>query len=416
MYKVKDIKLHSKGEKLIYWAEIHMPVLALIRKEFEKERPLKDIVVSACMHVTKETAVLMRTLKAGGAEIALAASNPLSTQDEVAAALAKEGIHVYAWRGQSKEEYYECIENVLSYNPDFTMDDGADLVTTLHVKKMPQLKKVKGGTEETTTGVIRLRAMAREKVLKYPIIAVNDADTKRMFDNYYGTGQSTLHGILNAANMLIAGKTVVVCGYGFCGKGIAIKAKGLGANVIVTEVNPIKALQAVMDGFQVMPLNKAASKGDVFITATGNINVIRKEHMLRMKDGAVLANAGHFNVEISLKDLEEISREKRKVNEYVEEYILKDGRKLYLLGEGRLINLVAAQGHPPEVMDLSFANQALSIQYLAENYSKLKPKVYNVPRKVDEKVAKLKLKCMGIQIDKLTKEQREYLRTWTMGT
>jgi len=416
MYKVKDIKLHPRGERLIYWAEIHMPVLELIRKEFEEKKPLKDIVISACMHVTKETAVLMRTLKAGGAEIALAASNPLSTQDEVAAALAKEGIHVYAWRGQSKEEYYECIENVLSYNPDFTMDDGADLVTTLHVKKMPQLNKVKGGTEETTTGVVRLRAMAREKVLKYPIIAVNDANTKRMFDNYYGTGQSTLHGILNAASMLIAGKTVVVCGYGFCGKGIAIKAKGLGANVIVTEVDPIKALQAVMDGFQVMPLKEAACKGDVFVTATGNINVIRKEHMLRMKDGAVLANAGHFNVEISLKDLEEISREKRKVNEYVEEYILRNGRKIYLLGEGRLINLVAAQGHPPEVMDLSFANQALSIQYLAENYSKLKPKVYNVPRKVDEKVARLKLKCMGIRIDKLTREQRKYLRTWTMGT
>jgi len=411
-YKIKDIKLAPKGRKQIEWAESRMPVLMNIRRRFQEERPLKGLKISACMHVTKETAVLMKTLALGGAEVALSASNPLSTQDEVAAALVEEGIKVYAWRGQTEKEYFECIDMALKINPDITMDDGGDLTVRAH--KTGYADSIVGGTEETTTGIIRLRAMEREGVLKYPIIAVNDADTKYLFDNRYGTGQSTIDGIMRATNVLLAGKTVVVAGYGWCGRGIAMRARGMGARVIVTEVNPLRALEAVMDGFAVMPMIKAAEIGDIFITATGNINVIRKEHMLKMKSGAILANSGHFNVEINLKDLEEISISKRKIRDNVEEYVLRDGRKLYLLAEGRLVNLAAAEGHPSEVMDMSFSNQALSVEYIVKHGGSLQPKVYKVPKEIDMQVAKLKLKTMGIEIDELTKEQGEYLKKWEL--
>ncbi len=411
-YKIKDIKLAPKGRKQIEWAESRMPVLMNIRRRFQEERPLKGLKISACMHVTKETAVLMKTLALGGAEVALSASNPLSTQDEVAAALVEEGIKVYAWRGQTEKEYFECIDMALKINPDITMDDGGDLTVRAH--KTGYADSIVGGTEETTTGIIRLRAMEREGVLKYPIIAVNDADTKYLFDNRYGTGQSTIDGIMRATNVLLAGKTVVVAGYGWCGRGIAMRARGMGARVIVTEVNPLRALEAVMDGFAVMPMIKAAEIGDIFITATGNINVIRKEHMLKMKSGAILANSGHFNVEINLKDLEEISISKRKIRDNVEEYVLRNGRKLYLLAEGRLVNLAAAEGHPSEVMDMSFSNQALSVEYIVKHGGSLQPKVYKVPKEIDMQVAKLKLKTMGIEIDELTKEQEEYLKKWEL--
>jgi len=435
-YLVKDIGLWKKGEELIYWAERHMPVLMKIRERFAKEKPLKGLKISASLHVTKETAVLVRTLVAGGAEVYLAPCNPLSTQDEVAAALANEGIHVYAWRGMNFEEYYSAIGKVMGIKPNITMDDGADLVTTIHkiywntkdkdaeiafkasgnVDAKSLVKKIKGGTEETTTGVNRLKAMEREGVLLYPIIAVNESYTKYLFDNRYGTGQSTLDGIIRATNVLIAGKTVVVCGYGWCGRGIARRARGLGAHVVVTEVDPIKALEAVFDGFTVMPLEKAAEIGDIFITATGNINVIRGEHIIKMKDGAILANAGHFNVEISLKDLEELSVRRRRIRNYIEEYELKNGRKVYLLCEGRLVNLVAAEGHPSEVMDMSFSNQALAVEYIVKNEGKLEPRVYKIPDELDAKVAELKLESMGIEIDKLTEEQERYLSSWKAGT
>ncbi|RZN57747.1 MAG: adenosylhomocysteinase [Candidatus Methanomethylicota archaeon] len=414
-YIVKDIKLAEKGKKSIEWAENHMPVLMEIRKRFQEEKPLKDIKIGACLHVTKETAVLIRTLKAGGADIALTASNPLSTQDDVAAALASEGIRVYAIKGETREEYYKFIEMVLENEPIITIDDGADLVTTLH-KGKGNINTVIGGTEETTTGVLRLKAMADKKLLKYPIIAVNNAETKWDFDNIYGTGQSTIDGILRATNILIAGKKFVVAGYGHCGKGIAIRAKGMGARVIVTEVDPIKALKAVMDGFDVMPMREAAKHGDIFVTATGNKNVIRREHIELMKDGAILANAGHFNVEIDINALEEMKKEKRKINDFTDEYILNDGRKIYLLAEGRLVNLVAAEGHPSEVMDMSFSNQALCIEYIVKNYHKLEPKVYDVPREIDEEIARLKLKKMGIEIDTMTEEQINYIKTWWEGT
>jgi adenosylhomocysteinase len=414
-YIVKDIKLAEKGKKSIEWAENHMPVLMEIRKRFQEEKPLKDIKIGACLHVTKETAVLIRTLKAGGADITLTASNPLSTQDDVAAALASEGIRVYAIKGETREEYYKFIEMVLKNEPIITIDDGADLVTTLH-KGKGNINIVIGGTEETTTGVLRLKAMADKKLLKYPIIAVNNAETKWDFDNIYGTGQSTIDGILRATNILIAGKKFVVAGYGHCGKGIAIRAKGMGARVIVTEVDPIKALKAVMDGFDVMPMREAAKHGDIFVTATGNKNVIRREHIELMKDGAILANAGHFNVEIDINALEEMKEEKRKINDFTDEYILNDGRKIYLLAEGRLVNLVAAEGHPSEVMDMSFSNQALCIEYIVKNYHKLEPKVYDVPREIDEEIARLKLKKMGIEIDTMTEEQINYLKTWWEGT
>jgi len=411
-FKIRDLNLSEKGELDISWASSRMPVLNLIRKEFEKEKPLKSLLISACLHVTKETAVLMLTLKAGGADIYLAGSNPLSTQDHVAAALVKHGINVFAWRKETEEEYYWCIDKLIEANPDITMDDGADLTAEMHKKGL----KAKGGTEETTTGVIRLRSLERDGLLKYPIISVNDAYTKFLFDNRYGTGQSTIDGILRATSTLIAGKKFVVCGYGWVGKGIALRAKGMGADVIVTEVDPIKALEAAMDGYRVMSLREAARIGDIFVTATGDINVIRAEHMELMKDGAILANSGHFNVEISLKDLEELSISKREIRENVMEYTLKNGNRLYLLGEGRLVNLACAEGHPSEVMDLSFSLQALSVKYLAEYGEKLEVRVHKVPYEIDRRVAELKLKSMGIEIDKLTKEQEEYLRSWALGT
>src|SRR5579875_420599 len=411
-YKIKDPNLSDKGELDISWASSRMPVLNLIRKEFEKEKPFRSIVIGACLHVTKETAVLMLTLKAGGAEIYLAGSNPLSTQDHVAAALVKNGINVFAWRKETEEEYYWCIDKVIEARPDITLDDGADLTAEINKKGL----KVKGGTEETTTGVIRLRALERNGELKYPIISVNDAYTKFMFDNRYGTGQSTIDGILRATSVLITGKKFVVCGYGWVGRGIAMRAKGMGADVIVTEVDPIKALEAAMDGYRVMSLREAARIGDIFVTATGDINVIRREHFELMKDGAILANSGHFNVEISIKDLENLSVNKREIRENVQEYTLKNGNRLYLLGEGRLVNLACAEGHPSEVMDLSFSLQALSARYLVEQSEKLDIKVHKVPYEIDKRVAELKLKSLGIEIDKLTEEQEQYLRSWTLGT
>lgn len=411
-YKVKDIGLAEKGRLLIEWAERRMPVLMRIRERFAEERPLEGWRIGCCLHVTKETAVLVRTLMAGGAEVYLAGSNPLSTQDEVAAALAEEGVHVYAWRGETVEEYYECIGEVIRASPQITMDDGADLTFKVHEAGA---RGVKGGTEETTTGVVRLRAMAEAGELKYPVIAVNDAYTKYLFDNRYGTGQSTIDGLLRATNILLAGKTVVVAGYGWCGRGIAMRARGMGANVVVTEVDPLRALEAVMDGFRVMPMREAAKIGDVFITATGDINVIRAEHMELMKDGAILANSGHFNVEICIPDLERLAVEKRRVRDYVDEYRLRDGRRLYLIAEGRLVNLAAAEGHPSEVMDMSFSNQALSVEYLTK-VEGLPPKVHRVPEEIDRLVAKLKLEAMGVEIDELTEEQRAYLMEWRRGT
>ena len=414
-FHVKDKTLAPQGHLQREWASAHMPVLNKVKSRFSKERPLKDLVLGACLHVTKETAVLVDTLMTGGAQVALCGSNPLSTQDDVAAALAEEGVHVFAQRGQTTKEYYWCIDKVLDYKPVITLDDGADLVGTLHSKRTKELSYVRGGTEETTTGVIRLRAMEKAGSLKYPIIAVNDAYTKFLFDNRYGTGQSTIDGILRATNTLVAGKTFVVCGYGWCSRGIAMRAQGMGANVIVTEVNPLRALEAVMNGFRVMPISEAATIGDIFVTATGDINVIRRQHLQKMKDGAILANSGHFNVEISIKDLESLSTTKRTIRLNVEEYNLRDGRRIRLLAEGRLVNLSAAEGHPSEVMDMSFANQALCAEYLAKT-KKLPPKVYPVPTDIDENVAKLKLKSMGVKIDELTAEQKKYLAAWEMGT
>jgi len=414
-YKVKDESLAEKGFLQIEWASKHMPVLNQIKKRFSQEKPLKGVTLGACLHVTKETAVLVGAFLAGGAKVALCGSNPLSTQDEVAAALAQLGVHVYAWRGQTAEEYYWCIERVIDCQPLITLDDGADLVTTIHSKRTDALPNVKGGTEETTTGVLRLKAMEKSGTLRYAIIAVNDAYTKYLFDNRYGTGQSTIDGILRATNILLAGKNFVVCGYGWCGRGIALRARGMGANVIVTETNPLRALEALMDGFRVMPINEAAEVGEVVVTATGDINVIRKEHMQKMRDGAILANSGHFNVEINLKDLEELAVSKRLIRPNLEEYTLKNGKRLYLLAEGRLVNLAAAEGHPPEVMDMSFANQALCVEYLVKT-EKMPPRVHVVPREVDEVVAKLKLEAMGVKIDTLTEEQKKYLSTWELGT
>lgn len=414
-FQVKDKNLAPQGHLQIEWAAKHMPVLNLIKTRFQKEKPYKGLTLGACLHVTKETAVLAEALAAGGATVALCASNPLSTQDDVAAALADSGIHVFAWRGQSTEEYYKCLNDVLDYKPSITLDDGADLVGTLHSKRQADLKNVKGGTEETTTGVIRLRAMEKDGSLKYPIVAVNDAYTKYLFDNRYGTGQSTLDGILRATSVLIAGKNFVVGGYGWCSRGIAMRAQGMGANVIVTEVQPTRALEAAMNGLRVMPMSEAAAIGDIFVTATGDIHVIRKEHMEKMKDGAIMCNSGHFNVEINIPDLESMSKSKRTIRPNMDEYTLKDGRKLYLLAEGRLVNLAAAEGHPSEVMDMSFANQALCSEYIAKS-AKLETKVYTVPQEIDEKVADLKLKAMGVRIDELTAEQKKYLSTWEMGT
>jgi len=414
-YKVKDVGLADKGELLIEWAQAHMPVLALVSERFEEERPLEGVRIGACLHATKETAVLMRTLEAGGAEVFLCGSNPLSTTDEVVAALAKSGTPVYAWRGQHTDEYYWCVNKVLDHGPQLTMDDGADLVSTIHSSRTEVLDGIKGGSEETTTGVIRMRAMEADGALRYPMIAVNDTDTKHLFDNRYGTGQSTIDGILRATSVMLAGKNFVVGGYGWCARGIAMRAKGMGANVIVTEVNPLRALEAVMDGFRVMPMLKAAKVGDIFVTSTGDISVIGGHHMEVMKSGAIMANSGHFNVEVNIPDLEEMSTGKRRLRASLDEYQLKDGRKLYLLAEGRLVNLAAAEGHPSEVMDLSFADQALVAEWLWKG-EKLEPKVYDVPREIDEKVAMLKLQGMGIQIDTLTEEQERYLRSWKEGT
>jgi adenosylhomocysteinase len=414
-FKVKDNSLAPKGNLQIEWASEHMPVLNQIKKRFSKEKPLKGLTLGACLHVTKETAVLVETFLAGGAKVALCGSNPLSTQDDVAAALAQRGVHVFAWRGQTTDEYYQCVERVIDHNPMITLDDGADLVGAIHSKRTEALSNIKGGTEETTTGVLRLRAMEKTGALKYAIVAVNDAYTKYLFDNRYGTGQSTIDGILRATNILLAGKNFVVCGYGWCGRGIAMRAHGMGANVIITEVDPLKALEAAMNGFRVMPIAEAATLGDIFVTTTGDISVIRKEHIQKMKDGAIMANSGHFNVEINIKDLEELAVSKRNIRPNLDEYKLEDGKKLYLLAEGRLVNLASAEGHPAEVMDMSFANQALCVEYLSRN-EKMPPKVYTVPKEIDETVSRLKLNAMKIKIDELTEEQKKYLATWEMGT
>lgn len=439
-YDIKDISLAEKGSLRIQWAEMAMPVSRLIRSRFEKEKPLKGIRLSACLHVTTETAVLMQTLLAGGAEVALCASNPLSTQDDVAAYLVKYlHVPVFAIKGEDSETYYLHIKEVLSFLPNITMDDGADLVSSLHFialekwgelsasirqwamalpskKRMELVEGVIGGTEETTTGVIRLRSMERQGVLKFPIISVNDAETKHFFDNRYGTGQSTIDGILRATNRLLAGSTFVISGYGWCGKGLAMRARGMGANVIITEVNPIRALEAVMDGYRVMPISKASEEGDIFCTVSGNINVIRKEHFLKMKDGAIVANSGHFNVEIDIEGLCEIARSRKKIRDYVEEFQLESGKRIYLLGEGRLINLASAEGHPSGVMDMSFANQALAVEYLVKNQGILEKRVYQIPKLIDREIAHLKLKSMGIEIDSLTEEQENYLSSWEKGT
>jgi adenosylhomocysteinase len=414
---VKDLGLAAKGRLRIEWASQWMPVLRLIRKRFIKERPLEGVRISACLHVTTETANLAMTLRDGGANVVLCASNPLSTQDDAAASLVADyGIPVFAIKGEDTSTYYSHIVSALEHRPQVTMDDGADLVTTILTKRQELVPQVLGGTEETTTGVIRLRSMAKDGVLKYPIIAVNDADTKHLFDNRYGTGQSTVDGILRATNLLFAGLRVVVSGYGWCGRGVAMRARGLGAEVIVTEVNPTRALEAVMDGYRVMPMGEAAKIGDVFITLTGNKSILTGEHFELMKDGAVVCNSGHFNVEIDIPALEKMSLAKRRTREFVDEYTLRDGRKLYLLGEGRLINLAAAEGHPAVVMDMSFADQALSVEYMVKNAKKLEPKVYPVPVEIDREVARLKLESLGVAIDKLTPEQEEYLSSWSEGT
>jgi adenosylhomocysteinase len=417
-YDIKDINQAEGGHRRIDWAEREMPVLRLIRERFEKEKPLKDIRVSACLHVTTETANLMRTLQAGGADIVLTASNPLSTQDDVAAALVNQWeIPTYAIKGEDNVTYYKHIGAALDHKPHMTMDDGADLVSTIHKERRELLDEIVGGTEETTTGVIRLRAMAADKALQFPVVAVNDAMTKHFFDNRYGTGQSTIDGIIRATNVLLAGKVFVVAGYGWCARGLAMRARGMGAQVVVTEVDPLKALEAVMDGYQVMPMAKAAKIGDIFCTLTGDINVVDKHHFEVMKDGAIVANSGHFNVEINIPALAELSKgEPKLVRPFVEQYEMKDGRKINLLGEGRLINLAAAEGHPASVMDMSFANQALSAEFMVKNADKLEKKVYAVPEEIDAEIARIKLEAMGVTIDTLTEEQVKYLNSWEEGT
>ncbi len=416
-YHIKDINLAKEGKNRIEWAYYDMPVLRQIRERFKREKPLKGITISACLHVTTETANLVITLKEGGAKVYLSASNPLSTQDDVAAALVKYyKIPVFAIKGEDTKTYYKHLEAIISKEPNIVIDDGADLISTIHKKHKKLAQTILGGMEETTTGVIRLKAMAAKKVLMFPIIAVNDAYTKHLFDNRYGTGQSTIDGILRATNRLIAGSTFVVAGYGWCGRGVAMRAKGMGAHVIVTEVDPIRALEARMDGFEVMPMKEAAKKADFIVTVTGNTSVVRKEHFKVIKDGAVLANSGHFNVEINLNDLETLSKKKREIRKNVTEYTLYDGRRVYVLSEGRLVNLASAEGHPASVMDMSFANQALSAEYIVKNHKKLKPEVYKVPDDIDRKVASLKLKALGVKIDKLTREQVKYLNSWEFGT
>ena len=416
-YDVKDVSLAPSGVLRIEWAEKEMPVLALIRERFAKEKPLAGIRIGACLHVTSETASLMRTLAAGGADLALCASNPLSTQDDVAAALVMEyGISTFAIKGEDRDTYYRHMQRVIDHRPQITMDDGADVVGLLHSERTDAAAGVIGGTEETTTGVIRLKSMERDGVLRYPIVAVNEAMTKHMFDNRYGTGQSTLDGVIRATNRLIAGKVVVIAGYGWCGRGVALRAKGHGADVVVLEVDPLRALEAIMDGYRVMAMAEAAPIGDIFITATGDVHVIRKEHFEVMKDGAIVANTGHFNVEIDIPALESLSVSRRQVREFVEEFKLGSGANIYLLGDGRLINLAAAEGHPSSVMDMSFANQALAAEYMVANAATLEKKVYDVPADLDKEIARLKLASMSVDIDVLTPEQVKYLSSWNMGT
>jgi len=416
-HDIKDLRLAPKGRLKIEWAARFMPVLESIKKRFAREKPLRGVRVSACLHVTTETANLMETLKLGGAEVALCASNPLSTQDDAAAAMVKYfGVPVFAIKGEDHKTYYRHLNQALDHKPQITMDDGADLVSTLHSRRRTLIREIVGGTEETTTGVIRLRSMATKGVLAYPIIAVNDANTKHLFDNRYGTGQSTIDGILRATNILMAGLHFVIAGYGWCGRGVAMRARGAGAKVIICEVDPLPALEAVMDGFEVMPLEAAASIGDVFVTVTGDKTVITRRHFIRMKDGAIVANSGHFNVEIDIPALAALARRKKRIREFVDEFELRNGRKIYLLGEGRLINLAAAEGHPAMVMDMSFANQALSTLYLNRKGRTLAKEVYGVPREIDEQIARLKLRSMGIRIDRLTAEQKKYLAAWEEGT
>jgi adenosylhomocysteinase len=416
-HDIKDLRLAPKGRLKIEWAARFMPVLESIKKRFAREKPLRGVRVSACLHVTTETANLMETLKLGGAEVALCASNPLSTQDDAAAAMVKYfGVPVFAIKGENHKTYYRHLNQALDHKPQITMDDGADLVSTLHSRRRTLIREIVGGTEETTTGVIRLRSMATKGVLAYPIIAVNDANTKHLFDNRYGTGQSTIDGILRATNILMAGLHFVIAGYGWCGRGVAMRARGAGAKVIICEVDPLPALEAVMDGFEVMPLEAAASIGDVFVTVTGDKTVITRRHFIRMKDGAIVANSGHFNVEIDIPALAALARRKKRIREFVDEFELRNGRKIYLLGEGRLINLAAAEGHPAMVMDMSFANQALSTLYLSRKGRTLAKAVYGVPREIDEQIARLKLRSMGIRIDRLTAEQKKYLAAWEEGT
>lgn len=416
-YDVKDLKLAKDGKLRIEWAKQSMPVLERIKARFSREKPLKGIRLAACLHVTTETAALMQTLKAGGADLSLCASNPLSTQDDVAASLAKhDKVPVFAITGENNKTYYKHIHAVIDLKPMYTMDDGADLVNTLHSERKELLDLVRGGTEETTTGIIRLRSMASAGVLRYPIIAVNDANTKHLFDNRYGTGQSTVDGIIRATNRLLAGSSFVVSGYGWCGRGVAMRARGMGANVIITEVDPLKALEAVMDGFSVMPMKSAAKIGDIFCTLTGDINVISQSHFKLMKDGAIVCNSGHFNVELDLPGLEAITKKKRKLRPFVVEYLLKSGKIVNVLGEGRLVNLAAAEGHPSSVMDMSFANQALAIEYMVKRKKPLPVQVYPVPQEIDKKIAKEKLAAMNIAIDTLTSEQKKYLASWEMGT
>lgn len=416
-YHIREIKLAEKGRKRIEWAAGEMPVLRLIKEEFRKKKPLKGLNIAACLHVTSETAVLMQTLKAGGATPFLCASNPLSTQDDVAASLVKhDGISVFAICGEDNKTYYRHINSTLDVRPQITMDDGADLVSTIHDRRKDLTKSIVGGTEETTTGVIRLRSLEKAGLILFPLIAVNDANTKHLFDNRYGTGQSTVDGIIRATNLLFSGSVVVVCGYGWCGRGFAMRARGIGARVIVVEVDPLRALEAVMDGYQVMPIAEASRVGDIFVTLTGDINVIRAEHFKHMKDGVVVCNSGHFNVELDIAGLRKMTTKRRMMRDFVEEHTLKNGRKINLLAEGRLINLAAAEGHPACVMDMSFANQALSAAYLARMKGKLEKRVYPVPSQIDERIAQLKLKSLGIKIDRLTKEQEKYLKSWELGT
>lgn len=417
MYDIKDISLAQQGKLKIEWAGRNMPVLKSIEQRFKKEKPLKGVKLAACLHVTAETANLMLTLKSGGAELGLCASNPLSTQDDVAASLVKDfEVPTFAIKGEDTKTYYMHLNSVLDMHPQITMDDGADLVSLLHKERLNQLPEVLGSSEETTTGVIRLKAMMKDKALKIPVFAVNDSDTKHMFDNRYGTGQSTIDGILRATNILLAGKVFVVCGYGWCGRGLASRARGMGAHVIVTEVHPTKALEAVMDGYTVMPIKDASKKGDIFVTVTGDKNVISLEHILTMKDGAIVANSGHFNVEIAVEELEKKAKTHRSLRGYVDEYTLKDGTKRYILGQGRLINLVAAEGHPAEVMDMSFANQALAAEFFVKQKGKLEVKVYTISPEMDQEIARLKLDAMGVKFDKLTSEQKDYLSSWQEGT